>query len=423
MKRACRFAAALLAVLPPVLQAQDYLPPDELIGPALLARPEVRAAAARVDAAGAGARALGAGSNEFEALLIPQRRNTDHEGDFNEWEAQLSRRIRLPGKARLDREIGGHLSTGADLRLDDAEHQAARRLLVLWMDWLRTGRTWAELDRQQQLLQRERDALARRLALGDVAQRQLDLFEAELARLQAQAIVAEAAAAAARQALAGEFPQLPVPARLPALPEPQPLPGGSEAWRQLIVERSHEIGIAREDALRQRAQADRARADRRPDPSLGLRVMDERGGMERSIGLVLSVPIGSRYRSAVADGEAANATAAEVEADGVRRMVEQEAWMTTRAADAALAQWQAQQRALQAQEAASARARRAWELGESDLGEYLLSQRNQRQAALDEATARIGALEAGLRVRVDSHELWHPDLPLDGHDHDHGDLR
>ena len=36
-----------------------------------------------------------------------------------------------------------------------------------------------------------------------------------------------------------------------------------------------------------------------------------------------------------------------------------------------------------------------------------------------EAVARVDALEAGLRVRVDSHELWHPELPMEAHSHSH----
>ena len=419
MKRLHRLAAAMLALLPAAGFAQpaSYLPPEELIAPALAAQPEVRAAAARVDAASAGARALAVGSYEFEASVIPQRRRTDAEGDFSEWEAQIGRRIRLPGNARLDREIGGHATAAAGLRFDDAEHQAARRLLALWMDWLRTARADEETAAQQALFGRERDALARRVALGDAAQRELELIEAERAQLQAQAIAARAAAAAARQALAGEFPQIPLPERLPALPDPAPLPDGAAAWRQRIVERSHEIGAANEDAAHQQSVAERARAERRPDPSIGLRMMDERGGAERAVGLVLSVPIGTRHRSALAAGEAANATAAEADAAAVRRMIEQGAWVTTRAADSLLAQWQAQQQALAAQSAASRRIRRAWELGEAPLGEYLLAQRSQRQAQLAEASARIDALEAGLRVQVDSHELWHPELAPGPHEH------
>ncbi|AER56092.1 outer membrane efflux protein [Pseudoxanthomonas spadix BD-a59] len=405
-----RLLVAVLASLPAAALAQDYLPPEHLVGIALEAQPNVRAAMARAGAATANARALSVGSHEFEASVIPQYRTTDADGDFREWEALLSRRIRLPGKARLDRQIGDHTRSAADLRLDDAEHQAARRLLELWMGWLGSSVSAEETSAQQALLVRERDALARRVALGDAAQRDLELFEAERAQLAVQAIGARAAAIAARQALAAEFPQIPLPERAPALPEPVALPGDVQAWRELIIARSHEIGIAREDATRQSLVAARARADRRPDPSVGVRVMSDRSNDERAIGLVLSVPIGSAYRSAQAAAESANATAAEADADAVRLMIEQAAWATAQAAQDRMVQWQLQQQSLAAQTAASTRTRRAWELGEIPLSEYLLAQRNQRQAQLAEALARVQALQAILLVRVDTHELWHPEL-------------
>ncbi len=424
MKRAPRhaLAAALLAAVLPLpgiaTEAQaDYLPPDALIAQALAGQPEVQAAAARVIAAQADRRALDVGSYETEAMLLPQRRSTDAEGRYREWEAQLTRRIRLPGKARLDREIGLHGSRAADLRLDDAEHQAARRLLQLWMDWLRTGAQAEAGAAQQALMAREHAALARRVHLGDAARLDLDLLDAEQARLHAEVLAAQAAAASARRALTAEFPQIPLPGRLPALPEPQPLPGGAEAWRALIVERSHEIGIADEDATRQSLVADRARADRRPDPSIGVHVLNERGGQEHAIGLVLSVPIGYTHRSALAASESANALAMSAEADGMRRMIGQEAWATVQAAESRYAQWRAQQVALAAQTTATTRTRRAWELGETALGEYLLALRSEGQVRLAEAQARVDALEAGLRVRVDSHELWHPELPMEAHSH------
>ncbi|MFN7184221.1 MAG: TolC family protein, partial [Thermomonas haemolytica] len=60
-----------------------------------------------------------------------------------------------------------------------------------------------------------------------------------------------------------------------------------------------------------------------------------------------------------------------------------------------------------AQEAAAARTRRAWELGEAPLAEWLLAQRNARASRSQERQARVDALEATLLVRIDSHELWH----------------
>lgn len=410
--------AVLLGLLPIAAAAQHgYLPPDELIAKALMAQPEVRAAAARVDAARADARALQVGSYEYEGTFIPQRRDTDASGGYREWEAQIGRRVRLPGKARLDREIGHHTTTAADLRLDDAEHQSARRLLSLWMDWLRTAQVAIVAEQQSSSIAKERDTVARRVQLGDAAQRELDLIQAERAQADAQALAARAAADAAEHLLSTTFPMLPLPERIPTLPDPEPLAGGVDPWRELIIERSHEIDIAAEDAQRQSLVADRARADRQADPSVGIRVMSDRGGAEQAIGLVFSIPFGYAHRNARASSEAANAQAMQAEADGVRRMIDQEASMTTRTAASLYRQWQARHEAMVAQDAATTRSRRAWELGESGLSEYLMAERNAYQARLAETLARVDAHETGLRVRVDSHELWHPELPLESHAH------
>ncbi|MRT32676.1 TolC family protein, partial [Xylella fastidiosa subsp. multiplex] len=77
--------------------------------------------------------ALEAGSHEFELSSGLQRRNVTNEAHrYNEWEIQLSRAVRLPNKARLDREIGSRTRGVAGMRLGDAEHQMARRLLEVW---------------------------------------------------------------------------------------------------------------------------------------------------------------------------------------------------------------------------------------------------------------------------------------------------
>ncbi|WP_147654177.1 TolC family protein [Vulcaniibacterium gelatinicum] len=399
--------ALVLGALPAHAGDTAFLPPEPLAQRALAAQPEVRAAVAAAQATHADSRALAAGSYEWEAQLIPQRRSVAPDLRYREFEGQISRRIRLPGKAALDRAIGQHADIAANLRIDDATHQAARRLGHDWMGWLRARLLDADTQAQLELMRQARQALARRVQLGDAARRELDTMDAELAQLQAEALRTASEAEAARKALAVTYPQLPLPATPPSLPDPAPLPGGVAYWRDLIIARSHEIGIAEQDALRQQQVAARARADRRPDPSIGLRVLDDRGGAERAVGVVLSVPLGGRYRRDVAAREAARADMAQADVDGMRLSITREAQATADLAEARHAQWQALQAAATAQEAAAARTRRAWELGEAPLAEWLLAQRNARASRSQERQARVDALEAALLVRIDSHELWH----------------
>ncbi|MGZ0024677.1 TolC family protein [Stenotrophomonas sp. S4] len=368
----------------------------------------MRAAAERLQAAAATQRALEVGSHEFQANSGLQRRNvTTEQRRYNEWELGISRTIRLPGKARLDREIGSSTRSVAELRLEDAEHQVARRLLDAWMGWLRSSAVAEETAAQDQLLSRERDALARRVTLGDAARREMDVLDAERATQAAQALMARDAALAARQTLALGFPEITVPPALPALPEPQELPDGPQAWQARIVRESAEIAIANGETTRLFKVAERTRAERTPDPTVGVRVLSDRGGTERVVGVVLSIPFGTDYRSARAATESANAAAAEAEAADVRRAIEQGAWLAVQAAQSKRAQWQSHQQALAAQVAANTRTRRAWELGEAPLGEYLLSLRSLRQARLAETQARVDALQAAMLVRIDAHAMWH----------------
>src|SRR5687768_12732419 len=88
------------------VHAQNYLPTSELAIEAISQQAEVLAADERVQAAQAQANALALSSYEFEATLIPQRRRTHAGQSYDEFEVQVGRPFRLPGKAPLDREIG-----------------------------------------------------------------------------------------------------------------------------------------------------------------------------------------------------------------------------------------------------------------------------------------------------------------------------
>lgn len=400
--------AAMLAASPAA--AGEYLPDPQLVALSIAQQPEVRAAAARVQAARAQARMQALGSHELEVSGIQQRRKVDEVpgiDSYREWELQVSRRLRLPGKARLDNEIGQHGLEAARLRHDDAQHRAARQLLQRWMEWLRAASVAEEAERQHTSILRERDAMRRRVELGDAARKDMNLLDVERAQADAQRLAAGSALGSARRAMTIDFPQLPLPERPPTLPEPDTLPESDEVWISRIVDRSHEIGALAKSAAQQDAVAARARADRIPDPSLGLRVLHDRGGAENAIGVVFTMPIGGRYRRAAAETEAAEAIARHDDTAVMARVIAREAELAVRDAGSTVMQWRAQRIAREASAAASARLRRGWELGELGLSEWLLAERNDRQISLAEIMARADAVEAHLRVLVDSHEIWH----------------
>ena len=402
--------AVLLLLCSVDTPAQQWLPPHDAVHLAIDAQPNVVAARARVDSAQAQARALRVGAHEFQVNAVSQRRSTDELGGrqrFTESEIGIIRALRLPGKARLDRDIGAAGIDSAELRLDDARHQAARLLLEDWMAWLRAAEAVQRTSVQLASFDQEQRVLVRRLALGDAAQKEVELLEVERAQARAAQLAAQAALDSARLAMQSDFPSLPIPTHAPDVAAPLVLQGTADAWIARIIARSHEIGALESDARGADARAARARADRIADPTLGLRRLRERGGAEQVNGVVLSFPLGGRYRSALAAAESANAAALHGDAAAMRRDIQHEAVLTVTSATRLSSQWQAQRDALTASEAALKRVKRGWELGEIALSEWLLVQRQHNQIVGLEATARADAEQARLRVLVDAHDIWH----------------
>ncbi len=401
-----------------VVIAQDFLPPESVALSAISQHPEVVAATAQVRQASAEARGLDAGEHELQLSVIPQRREIRGGPNFHEYEGQLTRAIRLPGKARLDRQIGQSGSQIATLDQADAEHQVARDLLLAWMEWLRSGALHAVASADLELLSRDREGIARRVALGDAAQRDLDLAEAALAQSRARQATASGANENARLLLEGTYPQLVLPQRVPAIPAPLQMTAAElREQAQLIIDRSHEIASADTEAQRLQQRAARARADRMPDPTVGFRYLDEGGGEERVYGLVLSIPLGSRSRSAHADAQFAAADAGDARARAMQRDITTQAKQLTARTDAAFVHWQQADLALASMQESARKNRRAYELGELDASDLILSQRLQHEAATDELQARAEAVTNALLIRIDTHELWHAHEEDDPHHH------
>ena len=126
------------------------------------------------------------------------------------------------------------------------------------------------------------------------------------------------------------------------------------------------------------------------------------------MGLVFSMPLPGSHTRELANAERAHARALRHEADVVKRSLLRDARLKVLLSVDALSQWRAQHEAYEAMQAAANRTHRAWELGEMGLAERLLAARRAREMASQELAARADAHEAQLRVRIDSHDLWHP---------------
>jgi outer membrane protein TolC len=206
--------------------------------------------------------------------------------------------------------------------------------------------------------------------------------------------------------LAATFPDLPLPAEPPALAAPvlpaQPL----AAMRNLVIERSHEIRAAEFEAQRLGVVSKRVRADRMADPTFGVRMFSERGGIERGAGVVASIPFGGGHRRAAAEQASAEATAAGFDLENVRRSVEATADADLSNARTRLDVWRGMADAASSANAAAARTERGHVLGEIDLADMLQARRLARDAQRAEIDARGNAERALTKLQIDSHSIW-----------------
>jgi len=392
--------------------ARRSLPPPEAVRDALDNHPTVLAAGHRVDAARAQAGALARGSHEILLTGSAMRRSVDREGDYAEFDATVSRAFRLPGKAALDRRTGAAGVEAAQNRMADARHQAALELSRLWLDWVGAS-ALAESDaRNLAGLEREAAAIERRAQLRDAAALEVDQARLAVSRARGRLAESNTALAEAAAMLRGNFPAIPLPHTAPAPDEPAEPEEGFDMLGKWVIARSHEIGAAQAEADRSGFAARRARADRIADPSLGVRAFSERGGMERGLGLVASMPLGGGHRRYLADEAAAQSSAAISDLAAVRRETEAIA-----AADVALARarihgWQSLREAATRAQAVAERTRAGNRLGAIDLTDLLYAERQANDARREEIRARVEALRAVLKLEIDSHVIW-----IDADDH------
>lgn len=383
------------------------LPDAARVIAALDTHPGVLAAHARTDAARAQARALARGSHEITVNGIYSRRTVDFDGTYDEFDGQVTRAFRLPGKTRLDKEIGKYGVLAASNSAEDVRHQTALLLAETWWDWLAAG-AQARIDRKAvATYERLLAAVQRRVELRDAARLEADQAEAMLEATRFAAQRSAGQEALAREVLLAQFPGLLSPdARPPAVPVPDYAPETVARMGQLVVERSHEIAAADATALQADASASRADADRIADPTLGLRLFSERSGQETGAGVTFSMPLGGGHRKALAEQAQAQASAAMAQVTATRFEVDARARSDMTGARYAFTAWQRARRGLEAQVSALEKLRLGYRAGEIDLGDELVGERQVLEALHAEAEARSEALRALTRLRIDSHSIW-----------------
>lgn len=398
-------APALAGATEPGLDRPSFLPPDAQILEVLEASPAMAEARARMSGAQAEGRALAVGDHETLMTGAYDARKVRNDRSYGEWSLQISRGVRLPGKATLDRAAGAAGVKAAHNSIDDARHQASLVLAERWIGWMEAAERRAIDAAELDTYGREVAALTRRVELKDAAPMDLEVARGAQARATAALARSTGAERQARSLLDAQYPGL-APQSAQPLPDPRPPFRPLRDWSDVILQRSHEITIARALADREKLMARRAQLDRAPDPTFGLRTFNERGGEETGVGVFISAPFGGPRRSAEADRQVAAASVAEARFAMVARDVRTTAAADVIAAEAALSGWTAAAQAREASDVAAARVRRAYDLGERDLSDRLTAERQAFDARRDELGARSAAHQAILKLALDAHELW-----------------
>lgn len=408
MKTRCFLLIAVLALSTGAQAAQPVNPPGllptQIVRPLLERDPRVSAARAGLEVGRQEAGILDQSPYEWTPRVTGQRRSIDTGARYNEWNVGIERTIRLPGKATADRNIGKATVEASRARYGEALHEAARDFIGLWVDWLAAEQALELAARNLESVQENLSAVEKRSRAGDASKLDASIARAELAEQRRLHNDAKTQASAAWLRLSTRFPNL----QRQIVPLPRPLAVGEDTafWRQRILAESDELKVVEAEMRIAQAHAERARADRTPDPTLGVFTASEFGNQERIYGLAISIPIPGGGR----DARSARATAAvEVsrqDIEMVKRRIEADvasAIVTARGAYESLAI------AYEGAATISENARlmqRAYALGEAELQALLLARRQATAATNNALQAQVTALKAYYGLLIDAHLIW-----------------
>ena len=385
------------------------LPPPGIVAQILRTNPGVRAVDSQIPVEQANRSRLEAGDYEWTLLLGGQQRRVNPtsgpDDRFQEWNGDLQRQVRLPGKAALDSELGSLGVHQAEKRLEDAEHEASRNLLKGWFTWLKEGAAVAQWETEVALLKKQAKAVARRQELGDAARLETVQGDAALAQAEAQLAQARGRRDTAAEDLRRRYPDLPLEEQK-RIVEPPALEGDAEEWITAIIQHNHELGLAQGDVRQSRVGVKRADSDRLPDPTFGLHLASERDGEENIIGAYVIINLPGGARRAKADAALAEAEAANQREAAALQKVTAEAASLYQTARAARISWQSASQAATRLVHAADMTARAYQLGEGSMIDLLAARRIANEAQLTARVSQLEALESGYRLRLDAHRLW-----------------
>ncbi len=406
-KKGSAIAALVAASIPAWADSRPTppdLPPTELARQSIDQAPAVVEARRALAASAHGAAALRAGPNEWITKLSAQRRRYDNAGTSNEWNAGLERTIRIGGKAEIDAQLGDTEMLIGRARVGEARRDAARALADLWIDMLATSRQRELWTEQLNFAQASHQAVEKRRKAGDASALDLNVARADLIEVQRQLSAATTAEAKARARLEVRFPALKYQPK--PLAEPNDLGMVLPQWRERILAESEPMKIAEGLLRKAELSAARSKAERIPDPTVGVYTASEAFRSERIIGLSLSIPLSGSYRNERMQQALQEAEAARAMVERQRREEETGVVEAYVEAEGGLARWRLASQGLSTTRDSARLTQRAYSLGEADLQTLLLARRQALDASTAAEQARAEALRWHYRLLVDAHLIW-----------------
>ncbi len=378
--------------------------PTEIARPLLEQDPRVATARAGLEVAKQEASILHKSPYEWTAKALGQRRSLDTGPRYREWNVGIERTIRLPSKGSADRNIGKATIEESEAQYGEALHESARELVSLWLDWLAAERGRELAASNLVAVQENLKAVDKRTRAGDASRLDLNFANAELAEQKRMDNDARTQASAAWARLSARFPGINRQSVL--LPSPMLIAEDETLWRDRIIAENDKLKVVQTQLRIAQAQADRARADRFPDPTFGVFTASEVGGRERISGVTISIPLPGGLRDSRSSKALAAAEVARNTVDLKKRELETEiatAFVTARGTYESLQI--ANEGALAMQENAKL-VQRAYSLGEGDLQTLLLARRQVTAAMNSALLAQTNALKAYYGLLIDAHFVW-----------------
>lgn len=385
-------------------EAPKNLISSDIASSLLKESPTVAAANANLDVANQENGLLVRSPYEWTARATTQQRNVRSGERYTEWNVGVERPIRLLNKATFDKNLGQKIVSESLASYGEAMHEAALELAELWANWLTAENILALESQNLSSIEKNLAAVEMRTKAGDASNLELNLARAELAEQQRLTVEARTQATVSLTKLNNRFPTFMPTAT--DLPDPVPLYGNLEDWKERVITESDELKLAEIKVEKARIQADRLKADRIPDPTLGVFTASEVGGRERLVGVSVSMPIPTGLRNARGKKALAEVEVYKNEQSIVKRGLETKInslWVNLQGLNN---NFDLAQKNAQSMEKNAQLVQRAYTLGEADLQSLLLARRQAISANYTVLKTKSDSLKNYLELLVDAHLIW-----------------